>query len=185
MANKRLTENGKNFIRRVATYFNGQKGGSRSLIEGNNGKMVNSNSPSDKIWVANVINKYTNKVISNNNELAEYLIQLYDEYSAQYAVDANVIAAQGFQESEFRVWVYNNVNSTASGIPQILMKTVYDIIYTYKWLSTDEKNALIKDMEYPERKTSWIDVVGDNEQTAADKERQTRNHPILHQNMNR
>ena len=188
MANKKLTEHGKEFIRRVADYFNGEKG-TNSLLQGNNGGLPYSTDLNNttKIWVANIMDtrKTTPTPITTNDQYAEYLIYLFDKYAAKSSVDANVIAAQAFQESEYEAWTYVPVadpTSTASGVAQITMNTLYRMIYVRDWLTTDEKNTIVNGMESPSWKSSWHNNT-DEKESDDDIKRQFANRSVLHQNM--
>lgn len=117
----KLTVDGKNFIKKACD-------SSTSKIRGKNSYVLPYCDPKtlpDKEWVSN--SKYNGKLITTNGELAEALIGWYDKYGQTYQMDANVLAAQAFQESLYIVWNYAKT-STASGICQFLSGTVYDII---------------------------------------------------------
>jgi len=93
-------------------------------------------------WVANPT--YTKRTydVSGNVELsssvinmttgniADALISMYNYYAKQYSLDANVIAAQQFRESAYKLWVYNTYegNLNAMGLPQFLRGTVTEMI---------------------------------------------------------
>ena len=160
MGNKILTNHGKTFIKNVTDYFT-RTNGDNSLLSGKNGILPYSDETTNKIWTANVINIKTNSPITNNSQLGDYLIYLFDLYAKQYDIDANVIAAQAFEESEYRIWVYPNTGSTASSISQIVMRTMYEIIYNKVWLTDEEKNKIISNLTNPDIKSSWKGVEKD------------------------
>lgn len=186
---KLLTENGKAFIRNVGTYFtNNAPFGNQSLIKGNNGTMPRSDAPADKIWSANIFivndqGETTTQQITNNTELVEYLIILFDRYAIEFDVDANVIASQSFTESEYRIWVYNNARSTASSLSQFLMSTMYDLLYQKQWLTDAERDLLVVDMTNPVRASSWVGVKTDETTGEDNIATQNANHSIFHQNL--
>ena len=190
MATKLLTKSGEAFIRNVGTYFTINN---LSLLNGNNGKMARSNEDKGKNWVASITNKYTNKPVTNNSEFVEYLIGtnttnykgLFNEYAEREFVDANVIAAQSFAESEYRVWVYPKIslNSTASSLSQFLMGTIYDLGFARGWLTSSEQDLLTAGMIEPDRNSSWIGVKTDESNSDDFTQRQNHNHDILHQNL--
>ena len=181
MAYKELTAEGKRFINKVAAYqtANG-KYGNQSMLKGNNGALPFSsfkNDP-DKVWTANVAG------VNNNDDMALYLIEKYDDYAERSGVDANIMAAQAYKESTYKIWNYVRRGSTASGVAQILMDTMYSLIYLKKWLTDDEKAKIIKDMVDPKRASSWIgaekqDFVNSSKYIL----RQETNRSFLHQNM--
>lgn len=184
MEAKKLTNEGINFIKAVSNYFTRTYNNDRYLLEGNRGKLPKSDSDANKVWVANITNIYTNKPVTNNNQLIDYLIQLYSGYSAQFGVDPNIMAAQGFQESEFIAWAYAGAGS-ASGVAQIVMATMYDLIYnpSKRWLTDDEKNKIINGLSNPETPSSWLNTEKSEYENEDDIARQYANHSILHQNI--
>ncbi len=126
MAYKQITEKGKSFIRQVC-------GQSTDLFTGKNGILPYSNMTTDVLWQAKPSYKPsdTSDNVSNittNAQLAEALIILFDRYAKKYDLDANIIAAQAYAESRYRLWAYPSSDSTASGINQFTMITVYDVI---------------------------------------------------------
>ena len=186
MAYKELTNYGKDFILANANYFT-KKVSDNALLQGNNGALPFSSVETDTgiTWTAHVTNQ-NGKTITNNTELANYLILLFNKYSNIYDLDANIIAAQAYEESRYRVWTYapnSGYISTASGIAQITMNTLYDIIYTYKFLTNTEVAKITNGMEYPERGGSWRKVLDDDKQNSSYITRQKKNRTILHQNM--
>lgn len=173
-----LTETGIEFIRNIAN-----KAPKKSLLEGNNGALPYSDKKNNQniIWKANINNG--NKLISTNIELGEYLIVLFNKYAKEFGMDANIIAAQAYQESRYKAWTYNNNISTASGIPQIVMRTMYDVIYRFNWLTSEEKEKIIVGLEEPESRSSWRRVEKEKFLSQEDYNKQERNRTILHQNI--
>src|SRR5690606_12410655 len=70
----------------------------------------------DYLWEANVYDD-SNRLITTNDQLALQLIKWYNYYAKEYEIDANIIAAQGFAESAYKVWVFPQT-SNAGGISQ-------------------------------------------------------------------
>jgi len=177
MAYKKLTETGENFIKEIAKRLTSTQG-STSMIKGKNSYNLPFSDKSNEVitWVCNIPN------VTTNAQFALYLINEFNNNAAIYGLDANIIAAQAFQESGYKAWNYAKT-STASGISQFIMLTVYDVIYNRRFITGDDKAKLISGMEQPELDTSWIGVVGKGKYTAADRERQYRNRAILHQNI--
>ena len=179
MAYKKLTETGKMFIKHV-----GDVASNKGLLEGNNGLLPYSNTTNaNKVWKANVIDIRTNSSISTNSQITEYLIYLFDTYSEQYELDSNIIAAQAYQESRYKCWIYNDNISTASAISQIVMNTVYEILYNKRWLTDEERDIITNGMENPDRKSSWRKVLKKGELIEENYVTQKANRSILHQNM--
>ena len=138
--NDTLTDEGKKFIRAVAS------GNGNSLLKGNSGPLPLSDDgtgkPVDKEWTANVEwirrdelgNQTTNaqgvavvEEITTNGQLADALISWFNFYGRVYALDPNILAAQAYIESGFKVWSYSATN-TASGINRFKMLTTYSVI---------------------------------------------------------
>jgi hypothetical protein len=143
-----LTEKGKEFIRSKCS------GSGNSLLYGKSAykekdtksKYYNPDgvlpfcdpptSPT-KMWLASP--KYGSKTITTNSEFGEALIQWYDKYAKLYFLDANVLAAQAFQESGYKAWNYP-LSSTASGLCQFLNDSVFDwVIDKSKYTSVTPK----------------------------------------------
>jgi len=183
-----LTKDGEAFIRRIADWLtaNGEYK-AQSMLKGNNGLLPFSNETDpDKVWTATVVNVLNNTPVVNNTQMANYLIDLYNKYGKQYELDANVLAAQAYKESTYKIWNYVGSSSTASGVAQILMNTMYDLIYNpnKEWLTDAERDKITKDMAFPNRKSSWINV--EDEDFVSDNTIETRqmsNRSILHQNI--
>ena len=91
-----------------------------------------------KIWECDIINPLnTTKKITTHDELASALIYWYNKYGEDFKIDPNVMAAQAYVESNFIMWAYVQsgrtsdgkiIGSTASGLCQFIMETVYDTI---------------------------------------------------------
>ena len=176
MAYKKLTATGIEFIESIAEYLTRNQGNTSMIIGKNKYNLPFSDKTDEEItWVCNIPN------VSNNSEFAEYLIKSFNNNASRFGLDANIIAAQAFQESGYKAWNYAKT-STASGISQFIMLTVYDII-NRGFITGSDKEALIKNMELPDRDTSWIGVVGKNQYTSSDRTRQYKNRSILHQNI--
>lgn len=84
----------------------------------------------DYLWEANVYDD-SNRLITTNDQLALQLIKWYNYYAKEYEIDANIIAAQGFAESAYKVWVFPQT-SDAGGISQFTIDTMIDIILKNK-----------------------------------------------------
>lgn len=97
-----------------------------------------------KQWISN---PNINGGVNNNGELGEALIRWYNKYAEEFGMDANIMAAQAYQESAFIVWNYA-VNSSASGISQFVASTFYEGIMKNKRknFTNAELIALTKNM---------------------------------------
>lgn len=145
MAYYPITEQGKDFIRTVCN------GTGNSLLQGKSNAKINDPNNKDynpdgvlpycepktlpsKIWVANA--KHNGIAITTNEQLGEALIDWYDKYGKLYEMDANVMAAQAYIESGYKIWNYP-LTSTASGISQFTVEAMFDII-----IQNSNKNVL-------------------------------------------
>lgn len=131
MAYTEVTEAGKAFL---IDYANKQP--TNSLLQGNNGEFPFSiNVPINKTWKSNPKKFNSNTLISSNTELMVELIKYYEHYSKILDLDANFMLAQAYQESMFNVWIYapKKLNSSASGIGQFLMISIYEHIIKNKY----------------------------------------------------
>jgi len=151
MAVTKLTKLGENFIRSKCS------GSGNSKLTGTaDDKRGYKNNPTavlpycspltttSKVWLSN---PSINGGVTTNAELAEVLIRWYNEFAEEFEMDANIMAAQAYQESAFIVWNYA-VNSSASGISQFVDDAVYDIIMRNSrgGMNTADKEAISKNM---------------------------------------
>ena len=134
MPYKELTIEGKEFIKYYC------KGSGNSNLSGAVKKKGNiialpHSNADPKIWVSKA-KGFNGEPILTNDALANALIWWFNSYSAEYGVDANIIAAQAYQESKYKVWNYHydsvNGSSTASGITQFIATTFWDIVINTK-----------------------------------------------------
>lgn len=188
MAFKKITETGENFIRKIASNANANKiYGNQSLIKGNNGALPFSDKEDQPnlVWVSHITDIRTNNSITNNDDFANYLIYLLNKYSEEYGLDANIIAAQAYQESKYNCWIYNRNVSTASSISQIVMKTMYDALYAsrFQFLTISERDTITNGMINPSSSKGWRNATDSDYLVASDYENQRKNRSILHQNM--
>jgi hypothetical protein len=147
MAYIKLTSKGESFIKSVCS------GTGNSLLTGNKPSYINDKSSklynpdgvlpfclpkvsASKVWVASPKDDDGN-VITTNEDLGKSLIKWYNHYGSVFAMDSNIIAAQGYAESAYKVWIYP-LTSTASGISQFIVDAVYDVIVTNKFASSPE-----------------------------------------------
>lgn len=143
-----ITDEGKKFIRKVC------KGSKNDLLRGENGPLPFSDDgngkPVNKSWISNA--KFDDgKSITTNEELGEALIDWFEYYGNMYELDPNVLAAQAYVESKYRIWYYTK-DTDASGINQFTMAQVYSIVINnfsdvrpLMWTENENLNsALIK-----------------------------------------
>jgi hypothetical protein len=88
------------------------------------------------------------KIISTPDELANALIYWFNTYAKQYDLDANVIAAQAYAESSYVIWNYAQYDSTASGISQVLMSTIWDLIIRDNGKAYNSSNPITPEEVY-------------------------------------
>lgn len=136
-----LTNQGEAFIRNVC------KGDGNSLLRGNKPSVIKAENSdyynpngvlkycypeisADKVWISGTKDDNGNS-ITTNQELGECLIKWYNEYGKLFEMDANILAAQTYIESNYKIWTYA-LTSTASGISQFIVSTVYDVIISNK-----------------------------------------------------
>src|SRR5579859_7127079 len=116
MGYKSITNAGKNFI------LNACKANTNNFTGTKKYPLGRSNVPSGTQFAANP--KYNGTSITDNASLANAIYNWYNKYSELYLLDANILAAQGYAESAYNLWIYSNggsVNySSAMGISQFL-----------------------------------------------------------------
>ena len=164
MSYKTLTNTGKEFILKIC------EGDGDSLLSGSNSyKLSFSNDPAGTPYTANpTIN---GQPITTNFQLGHSLIQWFNKYAQLYDIDANIVAAQAYIESNYRLWAFpsgKGVNvankSSAQGITQFLSKTLYDVVIGNNGVATrtsttftqDEKNKLTNGLTDPNLLSSYI-----------------------------
>lgn len=180
MQYKRLTEEGKKFIKKVCegTGNSNIRGKSRFKAEGNpNGVLPYTSPPTSpaKIWISNA--KYNGTPITTNQQLGEALIDWYDKYGKIYQLDSNILAAQAYQESNYKLWNYA-LTSTASGISQFTIEAVIDIIFKNWGNATNFTQSEIEAIQ--------LNIEGsktDENTFLISRELGKKNRPILHQNI--
>lgn len=166
-----LREEGVKFIKKVC------EGNGNSLLQGKNDSgalpYCNPPTPSNKIWICKPTDS-AGKILTTNTQLGEMLVYWFNKYSKQYGLNANIVAAQAYAESGYKLWNYP-LTSTASGICQFVMETIYDIIVSNRDGSFTEAeiNAITK---------NWTT---DNKDITTFKVNHTgkNNRPFLHQNV--
>ena len=134
-----ITEKGKEFITQIITTGMKPDSNGNTLLMGKN-KTPLPYSGIDKMWTCNI--SYNGKVISTPQELASALIFWFNKHAKNFELDANVIAAQAFVESGYKMWNYSTV-SPASGISQFIMITIFSkIIEGYEKKLKDSVTAM-------------------------------------------
>jgi len=175
MAVIRLRKEAENFIRSKCN------GTGNSKLSGKNSYVLPYCSPltsSSKIWTSNPT---INGGITNNSELAEALIKIYNKYADIYEMDANVLVAQAYQESGFIIWNYAKT-STASSISQFIAAAIYDVIILNKFggFSIADREAISKNMIGYTFSSSPLPP---KDAYLVDFSLGRQNRPILHQNI--
>jgi len=150
MSKRTLTAEGKKFINEVCT--NSKTGGDKLLSGKNNYPFPYSSPPLDKVWKCNINNVDTGK------QLSEALISWFQKYADEYDLDANVIAAQAYAESNYVMWQYGKDN-TDSGVSQLDMLTIFGIIVKNEGMATkmtqDEIDKITKNLIEPLVRNSY------------------------------
>lgn len=176
-----ITQNGKNFIRRIC-----EKEGNK-LLSGNNGILPYSDGGNgqaiNQTWTVNA--EYLGNPLTINN-IANALISWFEEAGDLYELDPNILAAQAYIESGYKLWWYDGANkkNTKSGINGFSMSMVYSIIVdnfstVRPEISVFEIATIIENLEAGVSSTSYQPTSG-NENT---KLISRRNRSILHQNI--
>jgi hypothetical protein len=154
---KKSKNSGEKFIREIC-----KRAPAGSLLSGNNGPFpfASPAEPNNKIWTASVPG------VSTNEELGERLIELYNQYAEEYDLDANILAAQAYVESAYKIWIYNSNkreldrSSTASGLVQFTMQTIFGAIISnnisgVKPFTQEEKDRLTEGVKEPNDSNSY------------------------------
>lgn len=173
-----LTIDGKNFIKHIASSTPGT-----GLISGTKDKPLPYASSNVYSFTAQAYD-HNNKLITTNLQLAEALIVWFEKYSQIYDLDSNIIAAQAYAESEYKIWNYSE--SGALGVTQFVPMTIWDVMISNNYnvtpkFSDDELNKVKIGLTLPELQTSYYYAEGkSNSKTDVIA---TNNRLILHQNV--
>ena len=154
MGYKELTKTGIDFI------MSKTKSNDKSLLKGKQTyALPNSNNPASTIYTANPT--LNGQPIETNFQLGQALIQWFNFYSKLYSLDANIIAAQAYIESNYRLWAYSS--SGAQGISQFLSGALYDVAIGEFGIAShvsirftdDEKNKLTTNISKPNQQNAY------------------------------
>jgi hypothetical protein len=175
MAFTKITTDGEAFITEVC------KIGGNSLLSGKNKyPMPYTSPPLDKVWTWTCNIMYGGAQVTAGEPLSKALIAWFNKYGEMYQMDANVLAAQAYIESKYKMWDFPGGQSNASGVNQFVMLTTFDIIVENRGNSITmlpgEIAEIINGLTNPYSKDSY-DV------TTKAYQIPYANHPILHQNI--
>ena len=178
-----LTQEGRKFIYEVC------KGTGTKFISGNNGIMPYTNPFINKTWTSQAT--YNGSLITSGEQLGDALIYWFNLYAEMFKLDANVVAAQAYAESGYKIWIYvayikdNSWQSTASGINQFLMSTFFGTVIdnAYGAFTADEIAKFTKNLVHPEDKNSYRVGGKTIGPPAPNYQNGWTNRPILHQNI--
>lgn len=138
MAYKALTKKGEEFIlnRCLASsaYGNNRFSGSRPF------PLPKSNGTANTTYTSYPKNDL-NQPITTAEDLAKNLIYWFNFYSREYQLDANIIAAQAYAESQYNLWIYSN--GGAMGLAQFLDTAVYDTIIKNRYTFEQEVDDIV------------------------------------------
>jgi N-acetyl-anhydromuramyl-L-alanine amidase AmpD len=129
--NTELTESGKEFIKEVCRrtgndLFSGKREQPLPYARNSSGDPIDSS----KTWTASVVDEQGNS-ITNADKLAEKLIEWFNTYGQLYNMDPNVLAAQAYVESGYKLWWYDlepgdvTRSTTGGGISGLKMPEIY------------------------------------------------------------
>jgi len=194
MAFSKITPEGESFIKHVCNTGFPIGKTTNTLLRGKNSYPFPycKTSAANQIWTCTIkIPTDPTRIISTADELANALIYWFNTYSKEYSLDANVIAAQSYTESSYVVWNYAPLDSTASGISQILMKTLWDVIVNENGKKYDSTNpitpeetyAINNNLEAKELASSYSVGSYNNNNPQPSHDIAWRNRPLLHQNV--
>ena len=117
----KITPQGIDFINYVCTPNSNDR-----LTGSWNYPMTNGTIKRKEVLTAHVIDHEGN-VVTNNKQLANALISWYNKYGKDFNINPNILAAQGYHESSYKVYAYPPT-STAMGVSQFTLPTTYDRI---------------------------------------------------------
>ena len=183
MANIRLelTTEGKEFIRHMCTAKNQNNRllqGNASVNVGEKRGLPNTIPPTEstKVWKSNAT--FDKVPITTGQQLADALITWYNQLAFRHKVDPNIMAAQSYVESQYQLWAYS---STAMGISQFTMETVYTVL-----INNFGKGLDVVDIENRDIITSGLTNpldIASYQIGEGNSDIPKQNKPILHQNI--
>jgi flagellum-specific peptidoglycan hydrolase FlgJ len=177
--NTHLTSKGIEFITYVCIGKNKKNSGNDSndnnLLKGNNGILQYSNKV-NKTWEANIIDDNGNS-IKKNGDLPLVLVSNFQRWATTYNIDPNILAAQCYILTKYKMWYYESDNS---GINLFTMPNVYKFIISNSSsiapkMTEEEISIITAGLTNPDVESSYDVVNGGAVMTS--------NRPILHQNM--
>lgn len=158
---KKLTKTGENFIKTICS------GSSNSLIAGKyNYNLPFSNIEDTPTTFIAAATDHNGTQITSNQQLGDALISWYNEFAELLDLDANLLAAQGYAESKYRLWHYAKDNS-GSGLADLVSIRVYRHIVRSFFPETeealaspkftlDEINTITHNLTNPSEITSYV-----------------------------
>ena len=123
----KITPKGVEFIKNRCNVFSTKGNVRGSVLKGSynynqkNGKVLKG-----EVLTPNIIGD-NGKVITDVNIYATQLITWFEKYGKEFNMNPNILAAQSYQESEYRPYAYPK-SSTAMGMTQFLVGTIFDVI---------------------------------------------------------
>lgn len=128
-----LTQNGEKFIIDACNKNTNSVSGSFPYALGRSNVAANTILTADS--------KYQSLSITDNLTLATALIFWFNQYCEWYLLDANIIAAQTYIESNFKLWEYSNsgdaTKSSAMGINQLYDNEIWDLFLDDNGMEVD------------------------------------------------
>lgn len=177
----KITGTGKKFIEYVC------EKNFDDLMSGKNGPMPYSydenNIIVDKTWVSKA--SYLGKQITDHSMLSTALIKWFEDAADESGLDPNILAAQAYVESGYKLWYYSKKSNTKGGISQLAMEDIYALVVNDFGGSDPAMNVetdvepIIIGLEDGESSTSYQPVNKNSDTQLISK----KNRPILHQNI--
>lgn len=177
---KKITKEGERFMYKI-----GEQNGVNGLIRGKNSYDLQFTDEPEKseIFESNILDFNNNQII-NNTQYINNIIYWMNYYSKIYDLDANIISAQAFAESAYKTWNYART-STASGLSQFILGTIYDVIVDNKYKNITplfeeyEIDKIISNVLQPYNELSYRV----SSQNTEDRERSRKNRYQIHINL--
>jgi len=177
----KITDTGRNFIKTVC------EDNYDDLMSGKNGSMPYSydenNRVIDKTWESKAT--YLGKQITDHNMLSSALIKWFEEAADESGLDPNILAAQAYVESKYRLWYYSNKSNTKGGISQLDMSDVYALVVNDfgesdpAMIYDTDVAPIIEGLEDGESSSSYQPENKNSDTKLISR----KNRPILHQNI--
>lgn len=137
--------------------------------------------PKTGLWEVQELLYKGENVVGSNQKGAEAILDWYETYAQVFGLDPNILLAQAYRESGFKLWVHPPPPSSAAGISQFLPSTLYERVFEKgkDFFSDEERQRLSINLEIPYN----IQAFNVGNETQSQNNLGRRNRRYFHQNI--